>query len=82
MNISSNLLLFRVYMICLQDFIINYCLKFSSFLVHRDIWDEMKTRQFYLPWLTKKGIDKESLKHFLRFARIKFPGFGRGALGP
>ena len=72
MNVSSNLLLFRVYLICLKDFIINYCLMFSSFSVHQDIWDEMKTRPYYLPWLTKRGINKESLKEFLRFAHMNF----------
>ena len=64
------------------DVIINHFYMYQSFSVHKDIWDDMKTRQYYLPWLTRKGIDKESLKNFLRFARIKFPGFGRGALCP
>ena len=78
MNISSHLLLFRVYMICVQDFIINYCFKFSSFSVHQDIWDDMKTRPHFSTFLTSKNINNEPQKNFLRFAHTNIPGLEEG----
>ena len=71
MLILSNLLPFKVYF---WDVITNNFLKFLTFSVHQDIWDEMKTRPYFAPFLSSKNINNEPTKNFLRFAPTNIPG--------